>query len=113
MVTVLVTAWPELRNHPGRGRKDDATEFGVSLSLSQTYYFYRKSILFGHLLTQGFILNLTDYPRIRNELKCPISTSISMIDRDKDLKLISPHSGFIENCRSTAEIETHSSAFLQ
>ena len=57
LVTVLVTDWPEPCNHPERERKDDVAEFDVSLSLSQTYYFYLKSILFGHLLTQGFILN--------------------------------------------------------
>jgi hypothetical protein len=34
LVTVLVTDWPEPCNHPGRGRKDYATEFDVSLSLS-------------------------------------------------------------------------------
>jgi hypothetical protein len=56
MVTVLVTACPEPCNHLGRGTKDDATEFDVSLSLRQTYYFYHKSILFAHLFTQGFIL---------------------------------------------------------
>jgi hypothetical protein len=55
MVTVLVTAWPEPCNHLGWERKDDAAEFDVSLSLSQTYYFYRKSILFAHFFTQGFI----------------------------------------------------------
>jgi hypothetical protein len=43
-VTVFVTAWPEPCNHLGGGRKDDPTEFDVSLSLSQTYYFYRKSL---------------------------------------------------------------------
>jgi hypothetical protein len=41
----------------GRGRKDDAAEFDVSLSLSQTYYFYRKSILFACLPMIYFILN--------------------------------------------------------
>ena len=56
MVTVLVTDWPELCNHPGRGRKDDATEFDVSLSLSQTQHFYRISIILARLPMIDIIL---------------------------------------------------------